>query len=61
MMHGQKSIRVVPRSFGQWGLEASGWSESKDGKGKGKGKAILVQAGTGSEYSRMLRLPDFET
>jgi hypothetical protein len=31
------------------------------GKGKGKGKAIPVQAWTGPEGSRRLRLPDFKT
>jgi len=31
-----------------------------DGK-KGKGKGILLQAWTGSEDSRRLRLPDFKT
>ena len=30
-------------------------------KGKGKGKAIPLQAGTGPEGSRRLRLPDFKT
>jgi len=30
-------------------------------KGKGKGKAIPLQAWTGSEGSRRLRLPDFKT
>jgi hypothetical protein len=29
-------------------------------KGKGKGKAIPLQASTGPEGSRMLRLPDFK-
>jgi len=32
-----------------------------NGKGKGKGKAILLQAWTGPEGSRMLRIPDFKT
>jgi hypothetical protein len=31
------------------------------GKGKGKGKAIPLQAWTGPEGSRRLRLPDFMT
>ena len=31
------------------------------GKGKGKGKAIPLQAWTGPEGSRRLRLPDFKT
>jgi hypothetical protein len=31
------------------------------GKGKGKGKAIPLQALTGPEGSRKLRLPDFKT
>jgi hypothetical protein len=31
------------------------------GKGKGKGKAIPLQALTGPEGSRRLRLPDFKT
>jgi len=31
------------------------------GKGKGKGKAIPLQAWTGSEGSRRLRLPNFKT
>ena len=31
------------------------------GKGKGKGKAIQLQAWTGPEGSRRLRLPDFKT
>jgi len=31
------------------------------GKGKGKGKAIPLQAWTGPEGSRKLRLPDFKT
>ena len=31
------------------------------GKGKGKGKAIPVQAWTGLEVSRRLRLPDVQT
>jgi len=30
-------------------------------KGKGKGKAIPLQAWTGLEGSRRLRLPDFKT
>jgi hypothetical protein len=30
-------------------------------KGKGKGKAIPLQAWTGPEGSRSLRLPDFKT
>jgi hypothetical protein len=30
------------------------------GKGQGKGKAILLQAWTGPEGSRSLRLPDFK-
>ena len=30
-------------------------------KGKGKGKAIPLQAWTGPEGSRRLRLPDFKT
>jgi len=30
------------------------------GKGKGKGKAIPLQAWTGPEGSRRLRLPDFK-
>jgi len=30
-------------------------------KGKGKGKAIPLQACTGPEASRKLRLPDFKT
>jgi len=30
-------------------------------KGKGKGKAIPLQAWTGPEGSRRLRLPDFNT
>jgi len=30
-------------------------------KGKGKGKAIPLQAWTGAEVSRRLRLPDFKT
>jgi len=29
--------------------------------GKGKGKAKLLQASTGPEVSRRLRLPDFKT
>jgi len=29
--------------------------------GKGKGKAIPIQAWTGPEVSRRLRLPDFKT
>jgi len=32
-----------------------------NGKGKGKGKAILVQAWTGPEGFRSVRLPDFRT
>ena len=32
-----------------------------NGKGNGKGKAISLQAWTGSEGSRRLRLPDFKT
>ena len=31
------------------------------GKGNGKGKAIPLQAWTGSEGSRRLRLPNFKT
>jgi len=31
------------------------------GKGKGKGKAIPLQAWTGPEASRRLRLQDFKT
>jgi len=31
------------------------------GKGKGTGKAIPLQAWTGPEGSRRLRLPDFKT
>jgi hypothetical protein len=31
------------------------------GKGKGKGKAIPLQAWTGPEGYRRLRLPDFKT
>jgi hypothetical protein len=31
------------------------------GKGKGKGKAIPLQACTGPEGSRRMRLPDFKT
>ena len=31
------------------------------GKGKGKGKAIQLQAWTGPEGSRRMRLPDFKT
>jgi len=31
------------------------------GKGKSKGKAIPLQAWTGPEGSRRLRLPDFKT
>jgi hypothetical protein len=34
---------------------------SSMGKGKGKGKAIPLQAWTGPEGSRRLRLPDFKT
>ena len=34
---------------------------SKWSKGKGKGKAIPLQAWTGPEGSRRLRLPDFKT
>jgi hypothetical protein len=30
-------------------------------KGKGKGKAIPIEAWTGPEGSRKLRLPDFKT
>ena len=30
-------------------------------KGKGKGKAVPLQAWTGPEGSRRLRLPDFKT
>jgi len=30
-------------------------------KGKSKGKAVPLQAWTGSEDSRKLRIPDFET
>ena len=33
----------------------------KRGKGKGKGKAIPLQAWTGPEGSRRLRIPDFKT
>ena len=33
----------------------------REGKGKGKGKAIQLQAWTGPEGSRRLRLPDFKT
>jgi len=37
-------------------------SKGKDkGKGKGKGKTIPLQAWTGPEDSRRLRLPDFKT
>ena len=32
-----------------------------EGKGKGKGKATPLQAWTGAEGSRRLRLPDFKT
>ena len=32
-----------------------------DASGKGKGKAIPLQAWTGPEGSRRLRLPDFKT
>jgi len=31
------------------------------GKGKGKGKAIPLQAWTGPEGSRRVRIPDFKT
>jgi hypothetical protein len=31
------------------------------GKGKGKGKAVQLQAWTGPEDSRSLRLPDLKT
>jgi len=41
---------------------AQGISNSHiDIKGKGKGKAIPLQARTGPEGSRRLRLPDFKT
>jgi hypothetical protein len=33
----------------------------KSKKGKGKGKVISLQAWTGPEGSRRLRLPDFKT
>ena len=33
----------------------------KESKGKGKGKPIAVQAWTGPEGCRRLRLPDFKT
>jgi hypothetical protein len=36
-------------------------SNGSNGKGKGKGKAIPLQALTGPEDSRRLRLPDFKT
>jgi hypothetical protein len=36
-------------------------TEMKTYKGKGKGKAIPLQAWTGPEGSRRLRLPDFKT
>jgi len=36
-------------------------NEPYEGKGKGKGKAIPLQAWTGPEGSRRLRLPDFKT
>jgi hypothetical protein len=32
-----------------------------DGKGKGKGKAVPLQAWSGPEGSRKLRLPDYMT
>jgi hypothetical protein len=32
----------------------------REGKGKGKGKAIPLQAWTGPEGSRRLKLPDFK-
>jgi len=35
--------------------------KTSKGKGKGKGKAIPLQAWTGPEGSRRLRLPDFKT
>jgi len=35
--------------------------EGRPLKGKGKGKAIPLQAWTGPEGSRRLRLPDFKT
>jgi len=35
--------------------------QSVKGKGKGKGKAVPLQAWTGPEGSRKLRLPDFLT
>jgi hypothetical protein len=40
--------------------ELTGIHKQKD-RGKGKGKAIPLQAWTGPEYSRRLRLPDFKT
>jgi len=39
----------------------TGTSNRGHGKGKGKGKAIPLQAWTGPEGSRRLRLPDFKT
>jgi hypothetical protein len=37
------------------------WENDAKAKGKGKGKAIPLQAWTGPEGSRRLRLPDFKT
>jgi len=34
---------------------------TRNNKGKGKGKAISLQAWTGPEVSRRLRLSDFKT
>ena len=45
--------------FVKWADQQEGQSERTEGKGKGK--AIPLQAWTGSEGYRRLRLPDLKT
>ena len=47
--------------FSLFNFKSRSFISSPKGKGKGKGKAIPLQAWTGPEGSRRLRLPDFKT
>ena len=49
-----------PHINGKWGIRGN-MPAIKIKQNKGKGKAIPLQAWTGPEGSRRLRLPDFKT